>query len=157
MKIVLQIIGKTDNTYWNDALQAYRERLIHYIPFEIEVIPDVRNAKKMSETEQKNIEGSMILKSIQTGDYCVLLDERGQEFTSIQFASWLEKKMHSVPKRLVFLTGGPFGFSDEVYRVVQEKIAMSRMTFSHQMIRPIFVEQLYRAMTIIRNESYHHQ
>jgi len=156
MKIVLLMVGKTDNSYWNDALKAYRDRLLHYIPFETEVISNVKNTKNMSEAKQKNIEGSMLLKSIQTGDYCVLLDERGQEFTSVQFASWLETKMHSVPKRLVFLTGGPFGFSDEVYDLIPEKIALSKMTFSHQMIRPIFVEQLYRAMTILRNESYHH-
>ena len=111
----------------------------------------------MPETEQKEIEGSILIKHLQAGDCCVLLDERGKEFTSIQFASWIEKKMHSIPKRLVFLTGGPFGFSDEVYQAVSEKIALSKMTFSHQMIRPIFVEQLYRAMTILRKESYHHQ
>jgi len=156
MKIVLLMVGKTDNSYWNDAFKVYQERLSHYIPFEIEVIPNVKNAKNMSEAEQKDIEGSMLLKSSRTGDVCVLLDERGKEFTSVQFATWLEKKMHSVPKRLVFLAGGPFGFSDEVYSQVPEKIALSRMTFSHQMIRPIFVEQLYRAMTILRNESYHH-
>ena len=157
MKIVLLVVGKTDHSYWNDALKAYRERLMHYIPFEMEVIPDVKNTKTMPETEQKEIEGTMLIKSLQTGDYCVLLDERGKEFTSFQFALWLEKKMHTVPKRLVFLTGGPYGFSDEVYNVCQEKIALSKMTFSHQMIRPIFVEQLYRAMTILRNESYHHK
>ena len=156
MKIVLLVVGKTDNSYWNDALQVYLERLMHYISFEMEVIPDVKNTKNMPETEQKEIEGKMLVKYLQTGDYCVLLDERGTEFTSVQFAAWLEKKMHTVPKRLVFLTGGPYGFSDEVYKVCQEKIALSKMTFSHQMIRPIFVEQLYRAMTILRNESYHH-
>ena len=157
MKIVLLVVGKTDNSYWNDALKAYRERLMHYIPFEMEVIPDVKNVKNMPETEQKNIEGAMLLRYLQTGDCCVLLDEKGKEFTSIQFAAWLEKKMHAVPKRLVFMTGGPYGFSDEMYQFVQEKIALSKMTFSHQMIRPIFVEQLYRAMTILRNESYHHK
>jgi len=157
MKIVLLVVGKTDNSYWNDALKVYRERLMHYIPFEMEIIPDVKNSKSMPEVQQKELEGSMIVKSLQAGDYCVLLDEKGKEFTSVQFASWLEKKMHTVPKRLVFLIGGPYGFSDEVYRAISEKIALSKMTFSHQMIRPIFVEQLYRAMTILRNESYHHK
>ena len=157
MKIVLLVVGKTDNSYWNDAFTVYRERLMHYIPFEMEVIPDVKNVKNMPEAQQKDLEGSMILKSLQTGDCCVLLDEKGKEFTSVQFASWLEKKMHVVPKRLVFLIGGPYGFSDEVYHAITEKIALSKMTFSHQMIRPIFVEQLYRAMTILRNESYHHK
>ena len=157
MKIVLLVVGKTDNSCWNDALKAYRERLTHYISFEMVVIPDVKNTKNMPETEQKDIEGARLIKFLQTGDCCVLLDEGGKEFTSVQFASWLEKKMHSIPKRLVFLTGGPYGFSDEVYHLVPEKIALSKMTFSHQMIRPIFVEQLYRAMTILRNESYHHK
>ena len=157
MKIVLIVVGKTDNSFWNDALKVYRERLMHYIPFEMVIVPDVKNAKNMPETEQKDIESSMLLKNLQTGDYCVLLDERGQDFTSVQFAFWLEKKMHSVPKRLVFLIGGPYGVSNEVYQAASEKIALSKMTFSHQMIRPIFVEQLYRAMTILRNESYHHK
>jgi len=157
MKIVLIVVGKTDDSYWNDALKVYQERLAHYIPFEMVVIPDVKNAKNMPEKEQKEVEGAMLIKHLQTGDCCVLLDERGKEFSSVQFAVWLEKKMHTVPKRLVFLTGGPFGFSDKVYQVVPEMIALSKMTFSHQMIRPILVEQLYRAMTVLRNESYHHQ
>jgi 23S rRNA (pseudouridine1915-N3)-methyltransferase len=157
MKIVLLVVGKSDNSFWNDALKEYRERLRHYIPFEIEVIADVKNAKSMTEPEQKEKEGALLLKSLQPGDCCVLLDERGKEYTSVEFAGWLERKMHSVPKRLVFLSGGPFGFSEEVYQSVPEMIALSRMTFSHQMIRPVFVEQLYRAMTIIKNESYHHK
>jgi len=157
MKIVLVVVGKTDNSYWNDALKVYQERLLHYIPFEMVVVPDVKNAKNMPETEQKEIEMTLLLKHIQAGDYCVLLDERGKEFTSVQFATWLEKKMQAVPKRLVFLIGGPFGFSEKMYQAIDEKIALSKMTFSHQMIRPIFVEQLYRAMTIIKNESYHHK
>jgi len=111
----------------------------------------------MPETQQKEHEGISILKRLQASDSCVLLDERGKEFTSVQFASWLEKKMHSVPKRLVFIAGGPYGFSEEVYRAIPEMISLSKMTFSHQMIRPIFVEQLYRAMTILQNEPYHHQ
>lgn len=157
MKIVLMVVGKTDDSCWNDALNVYRERLTHYIPFEIEVVSNVKNAQNRTETQQKDMEGLAVLKSLQSGDHCVLLDEKGTEYTSEQFAQWLERKMHAVPKRLVFVTGGPYGFSDEVYKAVTEKIALSKMTFSHQMIRPIFVEQLYRAMTILRNESYHHK
>jgi 23S rRNA (pseudouridine1915-N3)-methyltransferase len=111
----------------------------------------------MTEKLQKEQEGISILNRIHTGDCCVLLDERGKEFTSVQFASWIEKKMNSVPKRLVFIAGGPYGFSEEIYQTIPEKISFSKMTFSHQMIRPVFVEQLYRAMTILRNEPYHHQ
>ena len=157
MKIVLLVVGKTDDSYWNAALKVYQDRLMHYIPFEVFIIPNVKNVKNISETQQKDLEGTAILKSLQTGDSCVLLDERGKEFTSVQFASWLEKKIRSVSKRLVFVTGGPYGFNKEVYKSIPEKIALSKMTFSHQMIRPVFVEQLYRAMTILRNEAYHHK
>ena len=157
MKIVLLVVGKTDVSYWNEALEAYRERLIHYIPFEMEVIPAAKSSKKLKEAQLKEQEGKSILKALQPGDYGVLLDEKGKEFTSVQFASWLEKKMHTVSKRLVFIVGGAYGFSEEVYKAVPEKLSVSQMTFSHQMIRPVFVEQLYRAMTILRNEPYHHQ
>ena len=157
MKIVLLVVGKMDVSYWNEALEAYRKRLTHYIPFEMEVIPDVKNVKNMTAAQLKEQEGKSILKALQPSDYGVLLDEKGKEFTSVQFASWLEKKTHIVPKRLVFIAGGAYGFSDEVYNAVPEKLSLSKMTFSHQMVRPVFVEQLYRAMTILRNEPYHHQ
>jgi len=157
MKIVLLVVGKTDVSCWNDAFKVYRERLINYIPFETEVIPAVKNSANMKEVQQKEQEGKFILKALQPGDYCVLLDETGKEFTSVQFASWLEKKMNTVSKRLVFIAGGAYGFSEEVYKTVPEKLSLSKMTFSHQMIRPVFVEQLYRAMTILRNEPYHHK
>jgi len=157
MKIVLLAVGKTDATCWNEALKVYHERLMHYIPFEMKVIPDAKNAKNMTETQQKEREGISILNRIMASDSCVLLDERGKEFSSVQFASWLEKKMQTVSKRLVFVAGGPYGFSEKVYKAIPEKLSLSKMTFSHQMIRPIFVEQLYRAMTILRNEPYHHQ
>ncbi|MDR2231859.1 MAG: 23S rRNA (pseudouridine(1915)-N(3))-methyltransferase RlmH [Tannerella sp.] len=156
MKIVLLVVGKTDDSCWNEALKEYLERLKHYISFEIKVIPDVKNMKSLTETQQKDLEGAAVLKSLQPGDNCVLLDEKGEELTSVQFAARLEKKINSAPKRLVFVVGGPYGFSEDVYQAISEKIALSKMTFSHQMIRPIFVEQLYRAMTILRNESYHH-
>ncbi|MGM9759568.1 MAG: 23S rRNA (pseudouridine(1915)-N(3))-methyltransferase RlmH [Parabacteroides sp.] len=157
MKIALVVIGKTDASYLVEAVREYKERLVHYVPFELEVIPDIKNVKNMSETQQKEKEGELILKFLQPGDYPVLLDEKGKEFTSMQFAAYVEKKMHNVPKRLVFIIGGPYGFSEAVYQAATEKIALSKMTFSHQMVRLIFVEQIYRAMTILHHEPYHHE
>ncbi|MCD7936679.1 MAG: 23S rRNA (pseudouridine(1915)-N(3))-methyltransferase RlmH [Tannerellaceae bacterium] len=157
MKIILTVIGKTDANYFAEAIREYQKRLIHYIPYEMEIIPDIKNTKNLSVPQQKEKEGELILKSLQPGDYCVLLDEKGKEFTSVQFASYLEKKTHTVPKRLVFIIGGPYGFSEAVYKVANEKISLSKMTFSHQMIRLVFTEQLYRAMTILNNEPYHHE
>ncbi|MCD8176361.1 MAG: 23S rRNA (pseudouridine(1915)-N(3))-methyltransferase RlmH [Tannerellaceae bacterium] len=157
MKITLLVIGKTDAGYFNEGIKEYQKRLIHYIPYEMEVIPDLKNTKNMSVDQQKEKEGELILKMLQPGDYCVLLDDKGKEFTSMQFATWIEKKMHTVGKRLVFIVGGPYGFSEAVYKVAKEKISLSKMTFSHQMIRLIFTEQLYRAMTILNNEPYHHE
>lgn len=157
MKIALVVIGKTDARYFVDAIEEYRNRLVHYIPFEMEAIPDIKNVKNLSESQQKEKEGALILKALQPGDYLVLLDEKGKEFTSIQFSAYLEKKMHTVQKRVVFVIGGPYGFSESVYKAASEKISLSKMTFSHQMIRLIFVEQLYRAMTILNHEPYHHE
>lgn len=157
MKIVLLAIGKTDAKYFKDAIEEYQKRLIHYLPFEIELIPDLKNTKNMSEDQQKLREGELILKSLQSGDHIVLLDDKGKEYTSTKFAQYIEQKMNVIPKRLVFIIGGPYGFSDEVYSKANEKLTLSRMTFSHQMVRLIFVEQLYRAMTIINNEPYHHE
>ena len=157
MKVSLIVIGKTDASYLSDAITEYKNRLVHYIPFEMLVIPDIKNVKNLSENQQKEKEGELILKALQPGDCLVLLDEHGQEFTSRQFAAYMEKKMHNVAKRLVFVIGGPYGFSDAVYKAAAEKISLSKMTFSHQMIRLIFTEQLYRAMTILHNEPYHHE
>ena len=157
MKIVLCVIGKTDAGYFADAISEYKGRLNHYIPFEMSVIPDIKNVKNLSKEQQKEKEGEQILKFLQPGDYLVLLDEKGKEFTSMQFADYIEKKMHTVPKRLVFMVGGPYGFSESVYAAAREKISLSKMTFSHQMIRLVFTEQLYRAMTILNNEPYHHE
>lgn len=157
MKIALIVIGKTDAGYFVDAINEYKKRLVHYIPFEMEVIPDIKNVKNMSEIQQKEKEGELILKFLQPGDYLVLLDEKGKDFTSLQFAAYLEKKMHTIPKRLVFIIGGPYGFSEAVYGAAFEKISLSKMTFSHQMVRLIFIEQIYRAMTILNNEPYHHE
>ena len=128
----------------------------HYVPFELQVLPDIKNTKNLTKTEQKNQEGVLIRKALQAGDWCVLLDEQGKEYTSMEFAAYLEKKIQIVSRRLVFVIGGPYGFSDEVYQMASERLSLSKMTFSHQMIRPIFVEQLYRAMTILRGEPYHH-
>jgi 23S rRNA (pseudouridine1915-N3)-methyltransferase len=157
MKIVLLVTGKTHQDFVEKGLTEFCGRLKHYVPFEIKVIPENKNAKNLSFEQQKEKEGELILKSIQPGDYVALLDEHGAEFTSLDFAKFLEKKMHTVSKCLVFVIGGPYGFSQKVYSAAQEKIALSKMTFSHQLIRLVFVEQLYRAMTILNNEPYHHE
>jgi 23S rRNA (pseudouridine1915-N3)-methyltransferase len=157
MKVVFTVVGKTDVSYFMEAVDEYKNRLAHYIPFEMNVIPDIKNVRNLPEIQQKEKEGELILKALQPGDYLVLLDERGQEFTSLQFASYMEKKTHTVAKRLVFVVGGAYGFSEAVYRAASEKISLSKMTFSHQMIRMLFVEQLYRAMTILKGEAYHHE
>ena len=156
MKIVLLVVGKTKAGCWKDALDDYSGRLRHYVPFETEVIRELKNAENMTEAQQKDQEGRLIIKSLDDGDCCILLDERGKEFSSTQFAFYIEKKIQSSPRRLVFVTGGPFGFSEEVYERVSERLSLSKMTFSHQMIRPLFTEQLYRAMTILRGEKYNH-
>ncbi|NDV77903.1 23S rRNA (pseudouridine(1915)-N(3))-methyltransferase RlmH [Dysgonomonas sp. 511] len=157
MKITLLVIGKTDAGYFINAIDEYKKRLEHYIPFEIQIIQDLKNTKSLTVGQQKEKEGELILKSLQAGDYLVLLDDKGKEYTSMQFASYIEKKTHTVSRRLVFAVGGPYGFSDDVYAKASEKLTLSRMTFSHQMVRLIFVEQLYRAMTILNNEPYHHE
>lgn len=157
MKVTLLVIGKTDASYFNEAIKVYEKRLEHYIPFDIEVIPDIKNAKNLSEDIQKNKEGELIIKKLTNLDYVVLLDDKGKEFTSLKFADYMDKKMQTVSKRLVFIIGGAYGFSEEIYKRANEKMTLSRMTFSHQMVRLIFVEQLYRAMTILNNEPYHHE
>ncbi len=157
MKIVLLVVGKTNESYFTTGINEYCARLKHYIPFEMEVIPDLKQTKNLTSEQIKNKEGELILKRILPGDYMFLMDERGREYTSVSFADFIEKKTHSVSKRLVFVIGGPYGFSDAVYNLSNERISLSKMTFSHQMVRLIFVEQLYRAMTILNNEPYHHE
>lgn len=157
MKFTLLVVGRTVEKHYITAINDYAERTKHYISFDIEVIPELKNTKSLSMEQQKEKEGELILKALQPGDVHVLLDEHGKEFRSVEFASWVERKMHTVSKRLVFIIGGPYGFSPAVYAVAQEKISLSKMTFSHQMIRLIFVEQLYRAMTILNNGPYHHE
>jgi ribosomal RNA large subunit methyltransferase H len=157
MKFTLLVVGRTVEKHYITAINDYAERTKHYISFDTEVIPELKNTKSLSKEQQKEKEGELILKTLQPGDVPVLLDEHGKEFRSVEFASWVERKMHTVSKRLVFIIGGPYGFSPAVYAVAQEKISLSKMTFSHQMIRLIFVEQLYRAMTILNNGPYHHE
>ncbi len=157
MKITLIVVGKTDAAYLAEGIEIYRNRLVHYLPFDIQVIPDIKGTKNLSMNEQKVREGELIRKALSKDDYVVLLDEHGKEFTSMQFASYIEKKMHTVPKRLVFVIGGAYGFSDAVYGMASERISLSKMTLSHQMVRLMCVEQLYRAMTILHNEPYHHE
>jgi 23S rRNA (pseudouridine1915-N3)-methyltransferase len=156
MLIKLLVIGRTDHTAVQDLISEYQDRLCHYVRFELEVIPDLKNTKSLSETLQKEKEGELILKKLQASDELILLDELGKTYSSIEFSDYLQKKMNSGLRQLVFVIGGPYGFSDEVYSRANGKISLSKMTFSHQMIRPFFIEQLYRAFTILRNEPYHH-
>ena len=157
MKIALLSIGKTDNRLFKEIIDEYVKRLNYYIPFEDIYIPDIKNIKSISEVEQKNLEGDKLIKALELTDYIVLLDDKGKKLNSSGFANYIEKKMYTVPKRLVFIIGGPYGFSKSVYNIANEKISLSEMTFTHQMVRMIFTEQLYRAMTIINNEPYHHE
>jgi len=157
MKITLLVIGKTDKTFVKQAIDEYEKRLKHYIPFEMKVIPDIKNVKNLSESQQKIKEGEQILSQVKNGDFLILLDERGKSFSSVEFSDFLQKKMLTGIKNLLIVVGGPYGFSQEVYDRSQSKISLSKMTFSHQMIRMIFVEQIYRAMTILKGEPYHHQ
>ena len=156
MKIQLIVVGRTNQHFVRQGLDEFCSRLTHYFPFELEIIPELRNTKHLSVEQQKVKEGALILQSFQTGDYIVLLDEYGKEFTSVKFAEYIEKKAHTGSKRLVFVIGGAYGFSTAVYEAAHEIIALSKMTFPHQLIRLIFIEQLYRAMTILHNEPYHH-
>lgn len=157
MKFILLVVGRTVEKHYITAINDYIERTKHFIPFDMEVIPELKNTKSLSMEQQKEKEGELIVKALQSGDVVVLLDEHGKEFRSVEFAEWMERKMHTVNKRLVFIIGGPYGFAPSIYNVAQEKISLSKMTFSHQMIRLIFIEQLYRAMTILNNGPYHHE
>ena len=156
MKTILILVGKTVNKHFIAGIEDYSERISHYMPFEIVTIPELRNTKNRSEEQQKISEGDLILRQIQPSDTVVLLDEHGKEFRSIEYARWLQQKQQTA-RRLVFIIGGPYGFSDAVYSRSNEKISLSKMTFSHQMVRLIFTEQLYRACTIIKGEPYHHE
>lgn len=139
-----------------EGIDDYVKRISFYLPFEMKVIPDIKNRSSLSKELQKEKEGLLIMNQISLGDFVVLLDERGTEFSSVAFSKWVEKKMIAGTRQLIFVIGGPYGFSETVYQRTDTKISMSKMTFSHQMVRMIFVEQIYRAMTIIKNEPYHH-
>jgi 23S rRNA (pseudouridine1915-N3)-methyltransferase len=157
MKIKLLAIGKTDAENLQTLIDTYQNRLKHYIQFELEIIPDLKNTKNLSEQEQKDKEGELILKKLAPTDQLILLDEKGKEYRSIEFSKFLQKKMNAGIKQLVLVIGGPYGFSEAVYKTSQGKISLSKMTFSHQMIRLFVVEQIYRAFTILKNEPYHHE
>ena len=157
MKILLIVVGKTDQKWLSEGIDRYVDRLSHFGQFEIQVIPDIRNTKNMDQNTQKNREGELILSMLQPSDDIWLLDDKGREMTSPELAQWMEKRMTQSTKRLVFIIGGPYGFSPDVYARVPGKLSLSKMTFSHQMVRLIFVEQLYRAFSILNNLPYHHE
>lgn len=156
MKITLLVVGKTTDTHIEKLIQEYQKRLVHYVPFALTVIPELKNTKSLTSQQQKQVEGELILKYITPSTDMILLDERGTEFRSIEFADYIQKKMSS-GRDVVFVVGGPYGFSESVYLRANAKISLSKMTFSHQMVRLFFVEQIYRAMTILRSEPYHHE
>lgn len=155
MKVTLIYIGKTNQDFVKEGFEMYKKRIVHYTNFEEVCIVDVKNPKNLSAEQLKTQEGELLLKKIENTDFVVLLDEKGKTFTSVKFAEWIESKMIQSTKNMVFVIGGAFGFSDAVYQRADSKLRLSDMTFSHQIIRAIFAEQLYRAFTIIKGESYH--
>lgn len=157
MKIKVLVLGKTDAKALKELIQKYESRLRHYIPFSMEIIPDLKNTKNLSISLQKEKEGQLILNKINTSDRLFLLDKKGKDYDSIEFSMFLQKQMNSGLKQMVIAIGGPYGFSEAVYKSAHGKISFSKMTFSHQMIRLFVVEQLYRGMSILKNEPYHHQ
>lgn len=157
MNIELIVVGKTDSAEVEALVAMYAKRINRYCKFSMTTIADVRNTRNMAPSRQKQLEGEAILKNVVEGDFLVLMDERGAQYTSIEFAQWLQKRMLSGVKRLVLVIGGPYGFSEEVYKRADQKISLSKMTFSHQIVRAIFTEQLYRAFSILHNEPYHHE
>lgn len=157
MNIDLVVVGKTDSKEVDALVEMYAKRINFYAKFSIVYLPDIKNTRKLSQSQQRTAEGEAILRQVGDGDYLLLLDEHGDELRSIEFAAWMQKRMAGGLRRLVFVIGGPYGFSDAVYSRADSKLSLSRMTFSHQIVRAIFTEQLYRAFTIIRNEPYHHE
>jgi len=157
MNIELVAVGKTDMAEVENLVAMYSKRINFYCKFSITVLPDVRNTRNISVKQQRTAEGESILRQIGEGDYVVLLDEKGVEMRSLEFASWMQKRMNSGLRRLVFVIGGPYGFSDAVYERADGKLSLSKMTFSHQIVRAIFTEQLYRAFSILHNDPYHHE
>lgn len=157
MTIKLLCIGKTDNRELKQLIEVYKKRLQFYNKFEIEIIPDLKKTKNLDENQQKEKEGELILTKVQNSDFLVLLDENGKEFSSEKFSVYIQKRLNSGLKQLIFVIGGPYGFSEAIYQRANSKVALSQMTFSHQMVRLFFTEQLYRAFTILKNEPYHHR
>ncbi|HRP53591.1 MAG TPA: 23S rRNA (pseudouridine(1915)-N(3))-methyltransferase RlmH [Fluviicola sp.] len=157
MQLTLLCVGKTGKKFLEEGEQEYISRLKHYIPFQMHLIPDVKNAKNLTEQQIKQKEGYEILSKIQSSDTLILLDEKGKSFSSTDFATYLQELFNKGGKQIYFVVGGPYGFSEAVYKRANAKISLSAMTFSHQMIRLFFIEQVYRAMTILKNEPYHHQ
>lgn len=157
MKITFLVIGKTTEKRVETLIDDYRQRLTHYAAFDIDVIPELRNTKALTIEQQKAQEAELLRQKFQSGDIIVLLDEHGTQRRSVDFAAWLQKKMLSGARRLVFVVGGPYGFDASIYKLAQEQMSLSLMTFSHQLVRLFFVEQLYRAFTILKNEPYHHE
>lgn len=157
MNIELLTVGKTNIKFVQEGIVEYSKRLTHYIPFAMTAIPDLKNIAKLDKEQQKIAEGQKILAMIQPGDFVVLLDERGKQYTSIEFSSFIQKGMLAGRKKMIFVVGGPFGFSQEVYNRADSLLSLSKMTFNHEMVRLFFVEQIYRAMTILRGEQYHHE
>lgn len=156
MKITLLVVGKTTDAHIEILIQEYQKRLTHYLPFALQVIPELKYTKALTPDQQKQAEGELILRAITPSTDLVLLDEYGKEFRSVEFADYVQKRMSS-GRDVVFVVGGPYGFSNAVYQRANGKISLSKMTFSHQMVRLFFVEQIYRAMTILRGEPYHHE
>mgnify|MGYP000845552163 CR=1 FL=1 len=157
MQIKLIAIGKTDQTELDRLISIYQKRLLHYVRFSFEIIPDLKNSKNLSEKLQKEEEGKLILNKVLPTDRLILLDENGKEMNSVEFSTFLQKQMNSGIKRLVLVIGGPYGFSEDVYKKAAGKLALSKLTFSHQMVRLFIIEQLYRGFTILKNEPYHHR
>jgi len=156
MKVILLVAGKTNDAWAKTAIAEYEKRLKHYLPFQIEVMPDLKSTKNLTEDQVKAKEAELILAWNKSGDVMILLDENGEQYSSEGFAGFMQKKMNAGVRNLIFVVGGPYGFDASVYAAVKEKISLSRMTFSHQMVRMFFVEQIYRAMTILSGEPYHH-
>ncbi|NVO03348.1 MAG: 23S rRNA (pseudouridine(1915)-N(3))-methyltransferase RlmH [Bacteroidetes bacterium] len=157
MKTILIQVGKTEEPFLIEGISIYEKRIKHYLQYQSITIPAIKNAKNLSEDQQKEVEADLILKNISESDFLILLDEQGDQFRSVEFADFMQKKMNTGLKNLIFVIGGPYGFSKQIYSRANFKISLSKLTFSHQMIRLLFMEQIYRAMTILRNEPYHHE
>lgn len=157
MKISLIAVGKTEDKYLIEGIEKYLNRLKHYIGFSLNIIPELKNTKNLTEAQQKGKEAELILKQLNNSDVLVLLDEKGKKYTSVQFSQYINKQMIGSVQNLVFVIGGPYGFDESIYKRANYSVSLSEMTFSHQMVRLFFVEQLYRAFTILKNEPYHHE